>query len=157
MEVDANIRASDADRDRAAAALREHLAAGRLTVEEFGDRLERAFAARTLGDLEELMADLPAGDLDLLDQAASPRPAPGPGEQPLDELGPAWRAIWRPWLVITVFFFVLWLVSGAAGGAWFVYLSLIAALVLLRRARRASRQRERDEDEADRERRQIRR
>jgi DUF1707 SHOCT-like domain len=157
MEGDTNIRASDADRDRVAAALREHLAAGRLTVEEFSDRLERAFAARTLGDLEELMADLPAGDLDLLDQAPSPRPAPGPAEEPLDELGPAWRAIWRPWLVITLFFFVLWLVSGTAGGAWFVYPSLIAALVLLRRAHRAARLRERDEDEAGQDGRQIRR
>jgi uncharacterized membrane protein YccC len=156
MEGDMNIRASDADRDQVAAALREHFAAGRLTVEEFNDRLERAFSARTLGDLGELMADLPAGDLDLLDQAASPRPAPGPGEQPLDELGPAWRAIWRPWLAITLFFFVLWLVSGTASGAWFVYPSLIVALVLLRRAHRASR-RERGEDEAGQDRRQIRR
>lgn len=151
MEGDANIRASDADRDQVAAALREHLAAGRLTVEEFGDRLERAFAARTLGDLGELMADLPAGDLDLLDEAASRRPAPGPGGEPLDQLGPAWRAIWRPWLVITLVFFVLWLAGGASGGAWFVYLSVIAAVVLLRRAHRASRRREHDEDGTDRD------
>lgn len=155
MEGDASIRASDADRDRAAAALREHLAAGRLTVEEFGDRLERAFAARTLGDLEELMADLPAADLDPLDQAEPRPPALRTGEEPLAELGPAWRAIWRPWLVITLCFFVLWLFSGAAGGAWFVYPSLIAAIVLLRRAHRASRRRELDEDEAARDRRPI--
>jgi Domain of unknown function (DUF1707) len=42
MPGDAKIRASDAERDRTAAALREHLAAGRLTIEEFGERLDRA-------------------------------------------------------------------------------------------------------------------
>jgi hypothetical protein len=155
MAGNAKIRASDADRDRVAVALREHLAAGRLTVEEFGDRLERAFAARTLGDLEDLMADLPGDDLEQLNQAEAQRPALGPAEEPLDQLGPAWRAIWQPWMVITLFFFVLWLVSGAAGGAWFVYPSLIAAVVLLRRARRASRRREGDETGTDRDHRPI--
>jgi Domain of unknown function (DUF1707) len=51
--------ASDADRDRVASALREHLAADRLTIEEFDERLDRAFAAKTLGDLEQVVADLP--------------------------------------------------------------------------------------------------
>ena len=59
MASDPKIRASDADRDRAAAALREHLAAGRLTAEEFDERLDKAYAAKTLGELDDLMADLP--------------------------------------------------------------------------------------------------
>jgi hypothetical protein len=57
------IRASDADRDRAAALLREHHAAGRLTAAEFHDRLELAMEAATLGDIDNLMSDLPAIDL----------------------------------------------------------------------------------------------
>jgi Domain of unknown function (DUF1707) len=57
------IRASDADRDRAAALLREHHAAGRLSAAEFHDRLERAMEAATLGDIDNLMSDLPAIDL----------------------------------------------------------------------------------------------
>jgi hypothetical protein len=60
---DPRIRAADADRDRAAALLREHHAAGRLTAEEFHDRMEKAMDAATLGQLDELMADLPAIDL----------------------------------------------------------------------------------------------
>jgi hypothetical protein len=60
---DPRIRASDADRDRAAALLREHHAAGRLTATEFHDRMETALEAGTLGELDELMADLPAIDL----------------------------------------------------------------------------------------------
>ena len=55
------MRAGDSDRDAAAERLRSAHAEGRLTVEEFHERLDAAFAARTLGDLAELTADLPAG------------------------------------------------------------------------------------------------
>jgi len=48
---------------------------GRLTAEEFNDRLEKTFAARTLGELDELLADLPAIDLYQLPSAGI-RPAP---------------------------------------------------------------------------------
>ena len=54
-----SIRASDSDRERAAGSLRDHAVAGRLTVEELDERSERAFAARTLGELETLFGDLP--------------------------------------------------------------------------------------------------
>jgi hypothetical protein len=57
------MRASDADRDRVAALLQEHRAAGRLTAEEFDERVDAALAARTLGDLDALLADLPHADL----------------------------------------------------------------------------------------------
>lgn len=59
MVRNAEIRCSDADRDATAAALRQHLADGRITVDEFGERLDRAFAARTYGDLAAVMVDLP--------------------------------------------------------------------------------------------------
>ena len=57
--VERNLRASDADRERVARSLSDHGAAGRLTTEELEERLARALEARTLGDLEDLMADLP--------------------------------------------------------------------------------------------------
>ncbi|HWD51226.1 MAG TPA: adenylate/guanylate cyclase domain-containing protein [Acidimicrobiales bacterium] len=53
-------RAADADRDRTATLLREHVVVGRLTLDEFSDRVGRALAARTRGELEALVADLPA-------------------------------------------------------------------------------------------------
>jgi hypothetical protein len=56
------IRASDADRDRVAAALQEHYAAGRLSAEEFDQRVDAAMAARTLDELDRLLADLPHVD-----------------------------------------------------------------------------------------------
>ncbi|MEU1813632.1 DUF1707 domain-containing protein [Streptomyces roseifaciens] len=54
------MRASDAERERVAEALREAVAEGRLTMEEFEERLEAAYTARTHGDLEPLVRDLPA-------------------------------------------------------------------------------------------------
>jgi hypothetical protein len=57
----AELRASDADRDATVAALREHSAAGRLTLDEFTERMTAAYSARTAGELERLTRDLPAG------------------------------------------------------------------------------------------------
>ena len=58
--VEPALRASDADRERVVRALGSHLAAGRLSVDEFGERVDRAYAALTVGDLRGLVADLPA-------------------------------------------------------------------------------------------------
>jgi len=55
------MKASDADRDEVVAALSEHFQAGRLTTEELEDRTGRALSARTLGELDALTTDLPAG------------------------------------------------------------------------------------------------
>lgn len=55
----ASQRVADADREQLASELREHMLAGRLTPEEFEDRLERAYKSATRGELEELRADLP--------------------------------------------------------------------------------------------------
>ena len=54
------LRASDEDRDRVAELLRVAAGDGRLTMEEFGQRLEEALTARTYGELAALTRDLPA-------------------------------------------------------------------------------------------------
>ncbi|MEV6651237.1 DUF1707 domain-containing protein [Streptomyces sp. NPDC051219] len=54
------VRASDADRDRISDILRDALADGRLTAEEHSERIDSAYAAKTLGELEPLVRDLPA-------------------------------------------------------------------------------------------------
>jgi hypothetical protein len=56
----AEMRASDSDRDAVVSDLSEHLQAGRLTAGEFDERIGRALAARTWGELRDLLADLPA-------------------------------------------------------------------------------------------------
>ncbi|HEU4703152.1 MAG TPA: DUF1707 domain-containing protein [Conexibacter sp.] len=54
-----DLRASDADREGAADVLRAQCAADRLDVSELEERLSAALAARTLGEIERLLADLP--------------------------------------------------------------------------------------------------
>jgi len=52
-------RVSDADRERTVVELREHLVQGRLTLDEFSERVELAYRARSLGDLEAAGSALP--------------------------------------------------------------------------------------------------
>src|SRR5262249_1848302 len=52
-------RASDADRERAVASLREHFVRGRLTVEELSARCELALRARSVADLRRALVELP--------------------------------------------------------------------------------------------------
>ena len=53
------MRASDADREQAVSALREHLLAGRLTLEEFSERVGVALSARSGAELAQVREDLP--------------------------------------------------------------------------------------------------
>lgn len=55
----AGIRASDADRDRIADILRDAVAEGRLTAEEHAERIDLVYRAKTVGELEPLVRDLP--------------------------------------------------------------------------------------------------
>jgi hypothetical protein len=57
--VDDRFRTSDADRDRAAALLREHFAAGCLDAAELDERVAMALNAQTFGELHRVLADLP--------------------------------------------------------------------------------------------------
>jgi hypothetical protein len=80
------IRASDADRDRVSARLRDHFAEGRLTREELDERVSAALNAKTLGDLRGLMADLPESEP--LRDPAWPLPQAGAGPVVLVRRGP---------------------------------------------------------------------
>jgi hypothetical protein len=55
----AQLRAGDADRDAILTQLSEHFGAGRLTAEELDERSGRVLSARTMGELDELVSDLP--------------------------------------------------------------------------------------------------
>lgn len=54
-----DLRVGDRDREAAADFLREQHLAGRLETDEFQERLDRCYAARTYRELDELVADLP--------------------------------------------------------------------------------------------------
>jgi hypothetical protein len=68
------LRIGHAERDEAAAHLREHFVAGRLTFEEFIDRLDAALTAKTQDQISRLMADLP--------RIYRPTPRPAPRDEP---------------------------------------------------------------------------
>jgi hypothetical protein len=57
-----NLRAADADRERTAERLRTSHAEGRLDLAEFQQRLEHCYEAKTVGELDELVRDLPGPD-----------------------------------------------------------------------------------------------
>lgn len=149
MPGDPRIRASDADRDRTASLLREHHAAGRLTVEEFEERMDKALDATTLGELDELLADLPAIDLYQLPDASLRRAPPHLGQSvlPADLRGHASPARFTPgavalgaWAVVTSALVAIWAVAAVVGaGTWFPWWALIAIpwiWIVIRRAQR---------------------
>ena len=79
-----NARASDADRESAIDVLNEAFAEGRITIEEHGARVERAYSARTYTELAAVSADLPDGP-------AGARPARAVGEPGTDLAAAAHR------------------------------------------------------------------
>src|SRR5215218_9190931 len=71
-----HLRAADADRAAVATVLGEHMSAGRLTLDEYDERLSRAYAAKTYGELDQITADLPSPGLAARPAAAPAAPAP---------------------------------------------------------------------------------
>jgi len=59
MSRRATLKASDADREQIAERLRKATAEGRLLAEELEERLEATFTARTYGELDAVVSDLP--------------------------------------------------------------------------------------------------
>jgi len=127
---DRSIRASDADRERVVASLRDHYAAGRLNGDEFNERLDKAYAATTLGDLADLQTDLPAPAPPPLPTRAQPA---GPVMAGSGRFSLEWRAAVGSWLSISLVCFVIWLLSGAAGSLWFLWPTGILGAILLAR------------------------
>jgi hypothetical protein len=120
-----SLRASDADRDRAAATLREAYAEGRLTSEEFQDRTGRALAAKTVGDLTVLTADLPAPPTPVVPSSAEIA-------RRRDV-----RRIWTAWISMAVLLNAVWLLtvftSSSFPGYWPVWpLGITGALAVVR-------------------------
>lgn len=137
------LRCSDADRDRAAGVLRDCLGVGRITVEELDDRLDHVYRARTYGELNAVMGDLPEWV-----EATRPTPPPYPyaapynggypwPAAPVPMVSPVRRA--RPLIVMLVVLWLVWLgaVAGTGGaGALPVGILFVAGAVLLARRHR---------------------
>lgn len=120
-----DLRASHADRDRAVEFIREHAGEGRLTTEELEDRVGSALSAKTLGELDDLVADLPPQPFTF------PTPPPPPPRSFL--AGNAIR-----YAAAALFLLALSVPGGGHGvflAFWFV------AIMMLRVARRSDRRR----------------
>ncbi|GAA3888894.1 DUF1707 SHOCT-like domain-containing protein [Streptomyces sp. NPDC003343] len=78
------LRCSDADRDRIADILRDALAEGRLTAEEHAERVEGVLNAKTVGELDLFVRDLPAAHARRTTAAYAPPGRPAPGTVPAE-------------------------------------------------------------------------
>jgi hypothetical protein len=104
-----NIRIGDSEREDAIKALGEHYTAGRLDIDEYGERTAKVTAARVRADIYALFADLP-----------EPQPTLSPAAQPAGEaVAPPVPARFRRRQVA----------SATVGLAW---LGAIALMILLR-------------------------
>jgi hypothetical protein len=111
------MRASDADRDRIAAVLRDAHADGRLAQDELLERLGATYEARTYGDLDRLVADLPRPT-----RSPATRPTPYPARQA--PAAPARRqtgntaltAAWWVWGSAVSVNVVIWLLVSVSSG-----------------------------------------
>jgi len=137
MARNPSLRASDAEREEVAAVLRDNLAEGRLTLEEFNERLDGVYASKTYGQLDALLVDLPR------------KPGTGPmtfsdaGAQIADRwdsyrLG-RFRRRWSRYLQVNCVLWAIWGVSVASShahnleGFWPIWVSLPWGAILLRR------------------------
>ena len=102
---DPALRASDADRDAVATRLRDAHAEGRLTPVEFDQRLDATFAARTVGDLAELTADLPVPAP--VRARTGDEPVPGRSVARQDGRG-GLRVAWGAWLTVVLINLAVW-------------------------------------------------
>jgi len=146
------IRASDRDRQQVVDRLRGAVEDGRLTMDEYVDRMEAAYQAATYGDLAPLCADLPApAPVVAGPQAAARAAAPPAGFSVaggLAGLPAVLRVLWIKWLAVVSVNVVVWaLVSGTGGqlaypwpvwvaGPWGAVLFAVSAgVTLFRRSR----------------------
>jgi hypothetical protein len=122
---DAPMRASNAEREQAADALRDHYAAGRLTSEEFDERLDAAYKSSTVQELAQLRADLPelptpraARRAEVSRRQAELR------RQLLQQAGGSFT----PFAICTL----IWAASGADGSFWPVWVLIFPLVFVLR-------------------------
>jgi len=126
------LRAADSDRQFVAERLQAALNEGRLTLSEYDERLEQTYAARTYGDLDRLLDDLPATitgrDSVIPAQPAAASPTgPAPAAQPEAPTGPRvqhWLwAIWGSWLSAVVVCTVIYLLTDLGGYFWPIWVA----------------------------------
>lgn len=128
MAPNPDIRASDADRDRVAASLREHCGEGRITMDELQERLDAVYEAKTLGQLQEITSDLPEEDLYQLPvPAGQPKSTESAVKSASRELNTSGtRTMWAAWASVSAINFTVWLIIALTTGwvyPWWVWVA----------------------------------
>jgi hypothetical protein len=96
FNLNSRLRASDADRDRAASVLNEAMAQGRLTAEEHSERLDAVYAAKTHADIVPVIDDLPSVANDAVPARAVDAAAGHPDRIIAIMSGASRKGVWRP-------------------------------------------------------------
>jgi len=118
MSDPSSLRVADVDRERVSDELREHMVAGRLTSEEFEERLDLTYRATTQADLDAVKEDLPMSPAGVQRELDARRL--------LQEAGGS--------ASISLVCVVIWLASGASGGFWPIWVIIFTLLPLARDA-----------------------
>jgi hypothetical protein len=111
-----HLRASDSDRAVVAGALGEHMAAGRLTLAEYEERLGRVYETKTFGGLAALTADLPATRPAAAGATMRPAPAATPEPRWHGACG-SWGGnthSWDAWRRTAIIVLTIWAVTSLA-------------------------------------------
>jgi hypothetical protein len=119
-----SLRVADADREQLAGELREHMLAGRLTPEEFEERLGRAYGAATRGELDAIKEDLPLSPAGL--QVVLAKRKAQLRRRLVQESGGA--------VTISAVCVAIWLASGADSSFWPIWVIVATLLPLARNA-----------------------
>lgn len=158
MEGRDGMRAADADRQETAERLRVALEEGRIDLYEYDERLQRAYGAKTYGELGQILADIPGpapaersalaprqpGPADLAAPDAVPPPAPAaaasaPAPVPSGGRGGWLAEVWTPWLRVAMILTAIWVLAVIGGRGLVFYWPLWVlgpwgALLLMRTA-----------------------
>ena len=113
-----DMRVSDRDRQAAAERLRLALGEGRLDLLEYDDRLAKAYAAVTHGDLQPLVADLPLAS-EMAQPVVPPTPAPRPAPRHVPSaarLPTALKVLWTIWVAVVAINLTVWLLVSLGNG-----------------------------------------
>lgn len=105
-------RASDADRERVIERLRVAHTEGRLDIHEFDERVAAAWRARTYGELDALIADLPPGPTGTGQEVATP------AGRSVEQADGALSGPWAAWLAVSLVNLGIWAIVSLTAGEW---------------------------------------
>jgi uncharacterized membrane protein YccC len=113
MAARPDLLVSDAERAQAVNELRRHYDTGRLTLDEFEERLAQAQAARSEAQLREALRQLPPS---------------------VNRRDTRWRSLALQYALVNVIAILIWLFSGAEGDFWPKWVLVVTLIMFTRRA-----------------------